>query len=678
MRASLIANRRKSMVWDLNLAINNYNTDVWTLTQMKSEATSLLNMNLWFYKERKAQEAEILREQEQRAYNEKREQNIRAYNEQLATKQLEQKYSYEYGDLSSTNPNIQNVAIERAVEWMYKNYPIPGMESQATKVQKVKDRIAKGMTWTQAIKSVEDEIRNSQRYKDYLASERDKLTTNWKVTYWKVWTNENWDDIYWFVDTGTKTVTWTTWADLYKSMTASTNPIGVYATWDMDWSRHRAIYNTAQTVWLEAFIKKYKGTKITSEMVNASAEKYWVDPLMIARTMALDSSMWTAWKWARNNNPWNVWQFDSLDAKWITVKWYTTLQEWINAVANNLAKRQNALWITTWWQAWDDDITNKIMNSWDGKDIKALAKNLWVWVNTAKNQYDTWKQWNKLNSQDTIILWSFLKDISWTAVNKEERAIYEQQYLDMKKKGLSTQEIKNQLSLYVPTAENSNNQSVKNQLSQLQKYSSKLWVKASETMATLINQWDYKWAIQELENASYAQKKVDTKSISDAWSLIKKWNDLKAKITKYEESFWPIQQWETKAVIKFSDDPGVQWLLWDMANFVAKYRNAIAWSAITTWEAGFLEPLIADIKDNPKNAIAKVNSIQRSLVNEINTVRDQVWLPQLNDWRSFYDINLRSQAYKWNWTTPAKVQVPSTVKTQIIKTSNWKSYNINF
>jgi hypothetical protein len=44
----------------------------------------------------------------------------------------------------------------------------------------------------------------------------------------------------------------------------------------------------------------------------------------------------------------------------------------------------------------------------------------------------------------------------------------------MKKKGLSTQEIKNQLSLYVPTAENSNNQSVKNQLSQLQKYSSKL------------------------------------------------------------------------------------------------------------------------------------------------------------------------------------------------------------
>jgi hypothetical protein len=29
---------------------------------------------------------------------------------------------------------------------MEKNYPIPGMESQAMKVQKVKDRIAQGMT----------------------------------------------------------------------------------------------------------------------------------------------------------------------------------------------------------------------------------------------------------------------------------------------------------------------------------------------------------------------------------------------------------------------------------------------------------------------------------------------------------------------------------------------------
>jgi uncharacterized protein YoaH (UPF0181 family) len=58
---------------------------------------------------------------------------------------------------------------------MYTKYPIPGMESQAIKVQKVKDRMAQGMSATEAIASVENEIRNSQRYKDYLTSEKNKL-----------------------------------------------------------------------------------------------------------------------------------------------------------------------------------------------------------------------------------------------------------------------------------------------------------------------------------------------------------------------------------------------------------------------------------------------------------------------------------------------------------------------
>ena len=111
-----------------------------------------------------------------------------------------------------------------------------------------------------------------------------------------------------------------TGADLYKKMTASTNPIGVYATGDMDGSRHAAIYNTAVSEGLDNFINKYQGTKITSDMVNKSAQKYGVDPLMIAATMALDSSMGTAGKGARNNNPGNIGQFDSLDAQGITVK----------------------------------------------------------------------------------------------------------------------------------------------------------------------------------------------------------------------------------------------------------------------------------------------------------------------------------------------------------------------
>lgn len=190
---------------------------------------------------------------------------------------------------------------------------------------------------------------DNEKTKAEIAKLQAEAKAEWLKTFTDdiTWDTFSYDAVSWTVKnlmTWEETIVWTGW-NLYQKMTASTNPIGVYATWDMDWSRHAAIYETAQKEWLDAFINKYKGTKITSDMVMKTAEKYWVDPLMIAATMALDSSMGTKGKWARNNNPWNIGQFDSLDAQWITVEGYKTLQEGIDAVGNNLAKRQKALWV---------------------------------------------------------------------------------------------------------------------------------------------------------------------------------------------------------------------------------------------------------------------------------------------------------------------------------------------
>lgn len=73
------------------------------------------------------------------------------------------------------------------------------------------------------------------------------------------------------------------------------------------------------------------------------------------------------------------------------------------------------------------------MSTFDGKDIKALAKNLGVDRDTAKSMFDSYKKESTLDPNDTIILGSFLKDISGTAVSKEERAVYTEQYIKMKK-----------------------------------------------------------------------------------------------------------------------------------------------------------------------------------------------------------------------------------------------------
>ena len=146
------------------------------------------------------------------------------------------------------------------------------------------------------------------------------------------------------------TVPWGDSAELYKILRAGAVNgqkffAWPYATGDMTGDRFKNDYYVpAQAQWLENYMNWWaqKGSKITYDMVMNSATKFGVDPIAVAATMAFDSSMGTKGKWARNNNPGNVGQFDSLDAKGITVKWYGTLQEGVDAVAQNLRKRLDA------------------------------------------------------------------------------------------------------------------------------------------------------------------------------------------------------------------------------------------------------------------------------------------------------------------------------------------------
>jgi len=176
------------------------------------------------------------------------------------------------------------------------------------------------------------------------------------------------------------------------------------------------------------------------------------------------------------------------------VKGYDTLQDGIDAVSNNLAKRQKALGLAS--EQTEQPTTtveltpfqNLTMSYYDGKDIGNLAKNLGVDRATAKSMYDSYKSDNTLSDYDTGLLASYLKDISGTAVAAPEYARQEKRFLSMRKSGMNTQEIMNQLGGYVPTPENKDNQGVKNQLAELQPYAVSLGVDASKKIGSLINQ----------------------------------------------------------------------------------------------------------------------------------------------------------------------------------------------
>lgn len=82
-----------------------------------------------------------------------------------------------------------------------------------------------------------------------------------------------------------------------------------------------------------------------------------------------------------------------------------------------------------------------------------------------------------------------------------------------------------------------------------------------------------------------------------------------------------------------------------MTNFIAKYRNGIAGTSVTSNEEDFLNNIIPTITNNPDNAIAKIQSNMSQSFNGLNTIRDTIGLPTLQDMRSSYDIDFRKQAF---------------------------------
>lgn len=184
---------------------------------------------------------------------------------------------------------------------------------------------------------------------------------------------------------------WLSGADLAKTLASWKIDwkkfFGVYATGDPDGTQFASIYDKAANMWLDAYMqfRQWKWSKITADMVNQASIATGVDPITIAAKMAQDSWMGTQGKGARNNNPWNVGQFDSLDAKWITVKWYNTLEDWVLAVADNFKKRQDALLSVTPQRKQSGDI-NKIYQI-----LTEAGQADWVAKNNAKTLASSWK-----------------------------------------------------------------------------------------------------------------------------------------------------------------------------------------------------------------------------------------------------------------------------------------------
>ena len=334
------------------------------------------------------------------------------------------------------------------------------------------------------------------------------------------------------------------------------------------------------------------------------------------------------------------------------------------------------LWVIWWWQTWwqwvsESDINkfayaDKLTDAWRQKYLKE---------NNLENKYIDYqssKEWFT-PEENTQLSW-ILKDISWTAVNKEERAQWEKTYKDFKKQANAKwitwsdalNYIKDKISWYVYYKD-----SDKPILWALRKYS--FWVNKDLPweVAIKIKNWDISWAIENIETENFKKSQINPDYIIQTNSNLENIWWILNRIQAFEKQFWPVS-WRIAQLNSYLQwDPEYQWILSDLTYSLAKTRNNIWGTSITNTELGFLQNIVPDNKDNILNVIAKLQSWSKNWMREINSYRQKAWLPKFEKPRQSYDINEKQKLYLW--TNKTNTQTSWWNKTVSYW---WKTYKI--
>ena len=200
--AVAVANAQEKLLPWLEALENRYTNALWTLTQMRTDSAQLFATNLGLYKEQQAKSGRMSEIEMQRKF----QLEDRKYNEDLAQKQLEQKFAYEYWDINSTDPNIQRVAFERIAEDLQKQYAwMPFRRTISEMAMDFMNEYKNGKSLTDISKETTQAIQGSPAYKQWAitkgltAKPKDAKTPEIKDFWtsdkpdWKQWNSSTWE-----------------------------------------------------------------------------------------------------------------------------------------------------------------------------------------------------------------------------------------------------------------------------------------------------------------------------------------------------------------------------------------------------------------------------------------------------------------------------------------------------
>lgn len=369
---SIIADRRKSMFKELTILWDTYNNALGTLTQLKSDAGNLFEMNMKLYQERKAEENQY---------------KMAKYQAQLwlATNQAKLQQEADFARQEAIkNINDPATAINNVMN-EYKKLGIPFTTTLQSRLQEFANS---GKSLPDYLTQMTESIQASPAYKDYQAKKEWEWTSY--VQFWdKVYKNVNWV----LTETSISTI---------KAKEEKT------PSWkqDMNWNW----YNENSNVSPEEQIWTWKVDIWTWTLLDSLGKNVW-------------TYTWNRWY----DLAWNIW--DPLPAWWNWKVISTDTageQKWSVFISWKWAK---PYWNTV---VMEDENGNRIryshLDSINVKkdDVLWFGSIVWTRGNT---WHVLWKNWETLTPEQ-LAQWRGahvdieIKDKSWRLLSNEEQKNY--------------------------------------------------------------------------------------------------------------------------------------------------------------------------------------------------------------------------------------------------------------
>jgi len=305
-----------------------------------------------------------------------------------------------------------------------------------------------------------------------------------------------------------------------------------------------------------------------------------------------------------------------------------------------------------------DSQVSLFKNLWNKWKFDDLSEMLWTDLQWAKDQYNKWKETIDLSVEDRVKLKKMLFAISGKQTSEEERQSFYEDFVDLREAWYDDQWIIDRFAWYYLYDTNEWDTKMGTALDKFKKYT--YWVNTDLPweVSEQINNGNYQGAMNIIEDARF-KRKWDENPVTEVQWYMGTYDKMTEWLEKYEDRFWPIEGWKSEMVNTYITwDSDFQEMLWNLALYVAEYRNKISGTAVTESESKFLDNVIPSIRDNPEKAFWKIDVIMKKMTRDYNIARKNAWLPEINNEEIRNNV---ARLEKYTWKAPVDISNTQTL-----------------